>query len=57
VPHPRRKETDDDGEDEEEEIRTIPPAVVHPPPVAVRPQGRWLWGPLGRWRLRDSTLY
>ncbi|KAF8132225.1 hypothetical protein K438DRAFT_1734420 [Mycena galopus ATCC 62051] len=37
---------------EEKRTTTATPAV----PV-VRPQGAWLWGPLARWRLQDSTVY
>ncbi|KAF7297967.1 hypothetical protein HMN09_01017600 [Mycena chlorophos] len=43
----RRRRKDDDDDD-----GTLPP-----PNVVVRPRGSWLWGPLGRWRLQDSTVY
>ncbi|KAJ7496833.1 hypothetical protein FB451DRAFT_1119816 [Mycena latifolia] len=55
----RKRKQEEEEEDEYEmqaaELRTIAPAV--PPPVVARPRGMWLWGPLGQWRLQDSTVY
>ncbi|KAJ6631514.1 hypothetical protein B0H10DRAFT_1902251 [Mycena sp. CBHHK59/15] len=62
---PKVEEEDDEDEMEmpdrrrrsaEEETRTTT-SVALPPPVVARPRGMWLWGPLGRWRLKDSTVY
>ncbi|KAK7057638.1 hypothetical protein R3P38DRAFT_3384953 [Favolaschia claudopus] len=46
-------------EDEEDYEMTSPTETRTPtvPPNGNRPQGAWLWGPLGKWRLQDSTVY
>ncbi|KAJ7772081.1 hypothetical protein DFH07DRAFT_734194 [Mycena maculata] len=55
----RRKQKHGEEEDEYEmhpaESRTAAPTA--PPAVGARPRGMWLWGPLGQWRLQDSTVY
>jgi hypothetical protein len=57
----RQKRKDDEDDDEEEyeispaELRTTVPAF--PSTAVARPRGMWLWGPLARWRLQDSTVY
>ncbi|KAJ7125193.1 hypothetical protein C8R44DRAFT_134022 [Mycena epipterygia] len=55
----RRQRKHEEEEEEYEmhasETRTITPTV--PPAPVARPLGMWLWGPLGQWRLQDSTVY
>ncbi|KAK0494832.1 hypothetical protein EDD18DRAFT_1172592 [Armillaria luteobubalina] len=49
----------EDSHDESEERNhpdTHPPEIIRPEAV-VRRQSMWWWGPLGRWRLQDSTVY
>ncbi|KAJ7099514.1 hypothetical protein B0H15DRAFT_1018744 [Mycena belliarum] len=59
----RRKRKQQEEEEEEEyemqaaEVRADAPVAAAPAPAAARPRGMWLWGPLGQWRLQDSTLY
>ncbi|KAJ6497555.1 hypothetical protein C8R45DRAFT_983381 [Mycena sanguinolenta] len=55
-----QRKPDEEDEDEYEMTSPVPKRTtptVPPPPVIVRPRGSWLWGPLGRWRLQDSTVY
>ncbi|KAJ7270081.1 hypothetical protein B0H12DRAFT_1044693 [Mycena haematopus] len=58
IDRPHRKPEEEDEDDYEmtasHQKRTTTPAV---PPAIVRPEGAWLWGALGRWRLQDSTVY
>jgi len=51
----KREENEDEYEMHPSETRTVTSTV--PPAAVARPQGAWLWGPLGQWRLRDSTVY
>ncbi|KAJ6589953.1 hypothetical protein DFH09DRAFT_1359000 [Mycena vulgaris] len=55
----RKHEEDEDDEYEMQasDLQTPTPAPAVPPTVVVRPRGMWLWGPLGQWRLQDSTVY
>ncbi|PBK74087.1 hypothetical protein ARMSODRAFT_929640 [Armillaria solidipes] len=49
----------EDSHDESEE-RNCPdnlPSEIRRPEAAARRQSMWWWGPLGRWRLQDSTVY
>ncbi|KAK0486233.1 hypothetical protein IW261DRAFT_1454446 [Armillaria novae-zelandiae] len=49
----------EDSHDESEERNhpdNIPSEIIRPEAV-VRRQSMWWWGPLGRWRLQDSTVY
>ncbi|KAF7315072.1 hypothetical protein MIND_00021400 [Mycena indigotica] len=52
LPPDRRNMDDFDDDDVSEEIRQPPQ-----PRGAGRPRSVWLWGPLGQWRLQDSTVY
>ncbi|KAK0195835.1 hypothetical protein F5146DRAFT_1101211 [Armillaria mellea] len=49
----------EDSHDESEERNhpDNPPSEIIRPEAVVRRQSMWWWGPLGRWRLQDSTVY
>ncbi|KAG7087551.1 hypothetical protein E1B28_013507 [Marasmius oreades] len=36
---------------------SIQPPIPPQPPEPVQRQSLWWWGPLGKWRLQDSTMY
>ncbi|KAJ7104538.1 hypothetical protein C8R43DRAFT_1081159 [Mycena crocata] len=60
--HRRKRKAQQEAEDEyemqaAEVTRTISATPTVPPAAVARPSGLWLWGPLGRWRLKDSTVY
>ncbi|KAJ7655397.1 hypothetical protein B0H17DRAFT_993254 [Mycena rosella] len=50
-----RRKRKQEEEEEDDDYEKQGPAV--PPNAVVRPRGTWLWGPLGQWRLQDSTVY
>ncbi|KAJ7593739.1 hypothetical protein C8J56DRAFT_420604 [Mycena floridula] len=52
---PRPGPTEDDSNTFEMNNRRGPAEV--PPELRARPRSVWWWGPLGRWRLQDSTIY
>ncbi|KAK0241352.1 hypothetical protein EDD85DRAFT_993113 [Armillaria nabsnona] len=47
---------DSHDESEEQNSDNLPSEIIRPE-AAVRRQSMWWWGPLGRWRLQDSTVY
>ncbi|KAJ7655733.1 hypothetical protein DFH06DRAFT_1091803 [Mycena polygramma] len=57
----RKRKHEEEEEEEEHEMhsRTIATPIVPPAAASAvpRPRGAWLWGPLGQWRLQDSTVY
>ncbi|KAJ7876108.1 hypothetical protein B0H14DRAFT_2714621 [Mycena olivaceomarginata] len=52
---PRKHEVDED--EDEYEVTAREARTTSSAGAIARPQGAWLWGPLSRWRLQDSTVY
>ncbi|KAJ7198606.1 hypothetical protein GGX14DRAFT_470002 [Mycena pura] len=55
----RQEEEESEYEMHSQQIRTsaLDPAAPAAAHIDARPRGMWLWGPLGQWRLQDSTVY